>query len=272
MLAIRLRRRPSYAYALLDLALLATLAHTSGGAFSEVRFAFFAIPVLAAMLFGPGATAVTSAAVVTTYLTLALTHPSSDVAQDQQLVFVEVIYLGWTAVAAVLLSGVLTRRAETIANLARTRGRLMVEVLDAEDRERARLANWLHDGAVQNLIVVGQDLGDAERGDLKALPRAREVVGSTVSQLRNVLVELHPGVVAQGGLAPALQIMAEAQARRAAFQVDVTVETAAEDTHDELLLSVAQELLLNVVKHAEANHVQLFVPSSPARHRAGGVR
>jgi len=266
VLTFRRRRRPSYGYLLLDLALLAALAHTSGGALSEVRFAFFAIPVLAAMLFGPRATAVISAALVMTYLTLALANSSSDAAEDQQLVFVEVVYLGWTAVAAILLSGVLTRRAQAIAELARTRGRLMVEVLEAEDRERRRLANWLHDGAVQNLIVIGQDLGDAERGDLTALGRAREVVRSTVSQMRNVLVDLYPGVMAPGGLAPALQVMADAQSRHAAFAVDVTVEAAAEGVHDQLLLSVARELLINVVKHAEASQVQVSV-----RRRQDGI-
>jgi two-component system, NarL family, sensor kinase len=258
VLTVRLQRRASYAYTVMDLGLLTVLAHGSGGAFSEVRFAFFAIPVLAAMLFGARATAVASVAVVAIYLTLALTNRSSAAAEERQLVFVELVYLGWVAVASALLSGVLTRRAETIAALARARGRLMVEVLEAEDRQRRRLANWLHDGAVQDLIVVGQDLGDAERGDLSGLGRAREVVRSTIAQLRNALVDLHPGV-AGAGLAPALQVMGDAQARQAAFDVDVAVEADAEGEHDQLLLSVARELLINVVKHADATHVELSV-------------
>jgi two-component system NarL family sensor kinase len=258
VLTVRLQRRASYAYTAMDLALLTVLAHSSGGAFSEVRFAFFAIPVLAAMIFGARATAVASVAVVAIYLTLALTNRSSAAAEERQLVFVELVYLGWVAVASALLSWVLTRRAETIAALARARGRLMVEVLEAEDRQRRRLANWLHDGAVQDLIVVGQDLGDAERGDAGGLGRAREVVRSTISQLRNALVDLHPGV-AGAGLAPALQVMGDAQARQAAFDVDVTVEADAEGVHDQLLLSVARELLVNVVKHADAAHVELSV-------------
>ena len=258
VLTIRLQRRASYGYTVMDLALLTALAHSSGGAFSEVRFAFFAIPVLAAMLLGTRATAVASVAVIAIYLTLALSTGSSAAAEERQLVFVELVYLGWVAVASVLLSAVLTRRAETIAALARARSRLMVEVLDAEDRQRRRLANWLHDGAVQDLIVVGQDLGDAERGDPTGLGRARAVVRSTISQLRNALVDLHPGV-AGAGLAPALQVMSDAQARQAAFDVDVTVEADAEGVHDQLLLSVARELLINVVKHADATRVELSV-------------
>ncbi len=116
------------------------------------------------MLFRPRATMVTSVAVLAIYLTLALTQPYEGIEQDRQLVYAELVYLVWTVIAAVLLSRVMTRRADTIAALALARARLMADVLAAEDRERRRLANWLHDGAVQNLLVAGQDLAEAERG------------------------------------------------------------------------------------------------------------
>ena len=253
------RRSGLYAVAGLDLVLLGLLAHASGGASSEVRFAFFAIPFLAAMLFRPRATLVTSVAVMAIYLTLALTQPQRAVEQDLQLVYVELVYLAWAVVAAVLLSRVMTRRANTIAELARARGRLMADVLDAEDRERRRLANWLHDGAVQNLLVAGQDLGEADDGDPAALTRARTILRDTIPQLRSVLVDLHPGLLTSEGLAPALQALAEGQARRASFSVAVRVDEATEGINDALLLSLARELLINVVKHAKASAVTVTV-------------
>lgn len=255
----RLGHRWSKVYAALDLIFLAALAHSSGGADSEVRFAFFAIPVLAAMLFRPRATLIASLAVLTTYLTLALTQTTGDIGQDQQLVYVELVYLAWAAIAAVLLSRAMTRRADKIAELARARGRLMADVLDAEDRERRRLANWLHDGAVQNLLVAGQDLGEAEGGDPLALQRARGILRDTIPQLRNVLVDLHPGLLTSTGLAPALRALADAQAQRASFRVEVSVEEAVEGVHDQLLLSLTRELLINVVKHARAREVRVSV-------------
>jgi two-component system NarL family sensor kinase len=263
-LAFPTRRNQSlYVFVGLDLIVLATLAHSSGGAASEVRFAFFAIPVLAAMLFGPRATLLMSIAVVTTYLTLALTQPPDGVTQDQQPFYVELVYLAWAAIAAVLLSKLMTRRAQTIADLARSRGRLTVEVLDAEDRERKRLANWLHDGPVQNLLVVGQDLAEAERGDQAALERARGIVRDTIPQLRNVLTDLHPGLLTSTGLAPALEALATAQAQHASFTVDVSADEGAEGTHDQLLLSLARELLINVGKHAQAKEVRISVSRRP---------
>lgn len=259
VMTLHQRRRPLAAAALVDVIVLAVLAHASGGAYSEVRFAFFAIPVLAAMLFAPRATAVLSVVVVATYLTLSLTHPGGDGVQDRQLLYVEVVYLAWTAVAAALLSSVLTRRASVIAGLAQARGKLMVEVLDAEDRERRRLANWLHDGAVQDLLVAGQDLAEAERGNAAALKRAGEIVRATVPQLRNVLADLHPSLLTGAGLQPALEAVAAVQARSAGFETAIVVEEEAEGLHDQLLLSLARELMINIVKHAQAGHVRISV-------------
>jgi len=259
-LALAGRAAPPAVFGVLDVGLLVILAHASGGAVSQVRFAFFAVPFLAAMLFAPAATALTSAAVVAGYVTLALTLPSGDV--DRQLVFVETIYLSWAGIAAVLLSALLTRRARAINELADVRGRLVAELLDAEDRERRRLADWLHDGAVQNLIVVGQDLHDVERGDRRALARAREVVAATIGELRRGLVALHPGVAAGSGLARALEVMAQSVAHGAAH-ADVAVDAGAEGPHDQLLLSVARELLTNVTKHAGAHTVRVRVRREP---------
>ncbi|HWK30398.1 MAG TPA: ATP-binding protein [Solirubrobacter sp.] len=253
------RLAPGWLYAAADLVLLALLAHASGGAASEVRFAFFALPVLAALLLRPYPTALASVAVVAVYSTLALTHPAGG---ERLLVAVELVYLVWTGVAAVLLSTVLTRRADTIAELARARGVLALEVLEAGERERRRLADWLHDGAVQDLLVVSQDLAEAERGDLDAIARARAIVRDTVPELRSVLVDLHPGLLTTTGLTDAMHALAEAQARRGGFRVTVRVDAGADSRHDQLLLSLARELLLNVIKHAHASAAEVSVTSA----------
>lgn len=258
-LALRTGQGPPAIVAVADLALLASLAVASGGADSEVRFAFFALPVLAALSLDPRATAVASMAIVGTYLALALTRGSGTPGQSQALALVEVVYLAWAATAAIMVSRVLRRRAEAISELIGARARLTAEVLQSEDRERRRLANWLHDGPVQNLIVIGQDLGDAERGDPTGLSRAREVVRSTIAQLRGVLVDLYPVALIGEGLQSALRVMADAQARRAGFEVEVAVDEGASGRDDRLVLSLTRELLTNIVKHAGATHVTIRV-------------
>ena len=64
--------------------------------------------------------------------------------------------------------------------------------------------------------------------------------------------------------------MGDAQAREAGFEVGVSVEPGADGVHDQLLLSVARELLINVVKHADAMKVELSAMIVVnARHRVG---
>ena len=253
------RTQSSYLFAGIQLVILTTLAYSSGGAASEIRFAFFAIPVLTAMLLAPRATLMISIAMVLIYLSLALTEESDVVGHESDVYYVELVYLVWACVAALLLSRLMTRRAGRIAALVRARGRLMVDVLAAEDRERKRLADWLHDGAVQNLLVAGQDLAEAQRGDRSALQRVREIVRDTIPQLRSVLIDLNPGLLTSAGLGPALEALAAAQARHGAYAVDVSVDEAAPSDHDQLLLSLARELLINVGKHAGAQRVRVSV-------------
>ena len=51
-------------------------------------------------------------------------------------------------------------RAAEVARLASDRERLLSEVMDAERRERSRLAESLHDGPMQRFMVIRQDAAD----------------------------------------------------------------------------------------------------------------
>ena len=62
-------------------------------------------------------------------------------------------------------------RAAEVERLASDRERLLTEVVDAESRERARLAESLHDGPMQRLMAVRQDAAD-ERRDTSQLDEA----------------------------------------------------------------------------------------------------
>ena len=166
--------------------------------------------------------------------------------------------------AAVVLSVILTRRAERIDQLAALRGRLVAEALDAEDRERRRLAEALHDEAIQNLLATRQELGEAERGDGQSLRRARVGLDRTVEQLRTAVFELHPYLLEGAGLPAALEAIAAEQGRRGRFRARVRVGPDASSDHDQLILSLARELLVNAAKHAEAREVTVAVARTGA--------
>jgi two-component system, NarL family, sensor kinase len=245
-------------YAGLDLSFICALAYASGGAFSQLRYAFFLLPVGAAFLLNPKGTAGVSVVSVAAYVAIALIHPATGPGRDLEFVLIQAVYLCWMAFAAVLLAQVLTRRADRIAQLATDRRRLVAQSLETEDRERRRLAEALHDHAIQNLLAAQQEL-DNGNSDSNGLSRAREGVDRTLRQLREAAFELHPYALDQAGLAAALQRVADQHGQRGRFSSRVTVSREAVGVHDELIFSVARELLLNVAKHAGAGFVSVGV-------------
>jgi PAS domain S-box-containing protein len=169
------------------------------------------------------------------------------------------------ALAAFLATAIERTRHETeIEALATLRGRLVAENLEAEERVRQRISEQLHDGALQDLLAARQDLVEAEtaREDgLRAemLGYARQGVERAVKRLREAVHALHPVVLQHGGLEAAMQAAADQAARQGSFRAQVTVDPDAAGLRDELVLSVARELLANAAKHAEADVVQVTV-------------
>jgi signal transduction histidine kinase len=153
-------------------------------------------------------------------------------------------------------------RAEVSQERAR---RLALQLLDAEEQERGRLSQALHDESVQNLLVVLQDLREAQHGDPEALVRAEAVVSMTVRQLREVVFELHPVGSAHEGTVGAIRAVADRQARRAGFRHRTSVAEDVRGTQDLLLFSVARELLSNIAKHAAASEVSLSIDKVDGR-------
>jgi two-component system NarL family sensor kinase len=249
-------RVPLALYAALDLAFICALTYYSGGAFSQLRYAFFVLPVAAILLPRPAVTTFASVASVAAYLGVALLHPATSTRQDFEFVFTQALYLTWLGIGAVLVSGLLARRGARIEQLAESRGRLVAEAMDAEDRERRRLAEALHDEAIQNLLAARQDLDGA---DADGLARVQLGLDRTVRQLREAIFDLHPYVLEQAGLEAALRAVAEQQGRRAGFHWTVAVTPAATGAHDELLLSIGRELVTNAARHAGANSLSLVV-------------
>jgi two-component system, NarL family, sensor kinase len=249
-------RAPRRLYPLVDLALLLGLTYTSGGAFSQVRLAFFLLPVGAAFLMSPRGTALWSSISMVSYLGVSLTHPATNRGEDFEFVLSQTLYLAWIGVAAVLLAIVLTRRAHRVGELAAARGRLLAEILGAEERERKRLAEALHDHAIQDLLTAGQDLDDARQGDRDALARARAEVRRSVAELRNAISDLHPYLLEQAGLEAALHSLVERRRRRGT-RWSLHVDSDAIGAHDRLVVSLARELTANAATHAGATEIRV---------------
>jgi two-component system NarL family sensor kinase len=134
--------------------------------------------------------------------------------------------------------------------------------LDAEDRARRSISEALHDGPLQDLLALGHDvtrLRPAAAGDDTHLGRVRDGLARAVSQIREVMLDLHPVQLQVGGLESALRAICSQQAAAGGYACEVRIEPAAAGRRDELVLSLARELLRNVGKHAGARQVTVCV-------------
>ena len=153
----------------------------------------------------------------------------------------------------------LTRLAEQVSRLADDRRQIMADALDADDRTREQISQLLHDEVLQSLLVARQDLARAtpSEGAGEAVRQAGEAIRQAIGELRNAVAALHPVTLAQGGLAAAIRATAEVHARWGGFEVTLDDGAAVGGARDQLIISVARELLGNVAQHAHAGHVTI---------------
>ncbi|HEY1369898.1 MAG TPA: histidine kinase [Gaiellaceae bacterium] len=114
------------------------------------------------------------------------------------------------------------------------RATLMEQILGAEQDERRRLANELHDGAVQSLAGVALMLDAAthfvEEGQLEqasdVLTKALERHRRTISELRDLSFNLEPVVLRDQGFGSAVAALAEQRALEHGIKIDVEADAA----------------------------------------------
>ncbi len=249
-----------------DLAAIVALTYASGGPFSETAMAFFALPILAATRLRPRVTAGWTVLAIAGYAALSVAHPTAGEDQASAHLISQVAYLAWIGAAATLVSHVLHQRNLAIAELAEQRGQLAAHALTAEQRERRRLAEILHDESLPTLSLARQELVDyRQTGRDASFERARATIEETMAQLRGEIFDLHPYVLDYAGLPAALRALADRCAERMGAEITVAVDPAATGHHDELIVVLARELLANAAKHSQASHVAVTVAADVER-------
>jgi signal transduction histidine kinase len=158
--------------------------------------------------------------------------------------------------------------AESQAQLTASRAR----VVAAGDEMRRRLERDLHDGAQQRLVSLALELRAAQGGIPAYLPNLRTEIGQAAEDLTEVVDELreiargiHPAILVESGLGPALRTLA----RRAAVPVDLKVGTRSRypSPLEIAVYYVASEALTNMAKHAGASCAEISL-----EERAGTLR
>lgn len=143
--------------------------------------------------------------------------------------------------------------------------RMATELAQAEQRERRRLADTLHDHLQQYLAAGWMRLsnlqGKVEDPELAgSLEKVLDLVSDSIDISRNLTVELSPPVVQRGSLLKAFQWLADWVEEQYGLPVEVEaleeVDPESEETRN-LVFQCVRELLFNATKHSEADRATI---------------
>ncbi len=134
------------------------------------------------------------------------------------------------------------------------------ELSRAEQRERRKLAQLLHDHLQQLLVGAKLQVKALERlGEAPvahAAHQAAQLLDQAIHDSRSLSHELSPPIIDQKGLAAALHWLASLKEEKHSLLVHVDADEAANPESEDvrvLLFQAVRELLLNVVKHADTD-------------------
>jgi signal transduction histidine kinase len=146
-------------------------------------------------------------------------------------------------------------------------------IVEASDAERRRVERNLHDGAQQRLVALSLALrraqaqlpADAGSELTSTLEGASEQLKTALAELRELAKGIHPAILTEAGLGPALRSLA----REATVPVTVRLDVP-DDLSPPVAAAayfVAAEALANVAKYAEASRVELVAETEGGQLR-----
>jgi signal transduction histidine kinase len=150
--------------------------------------------------------------------------------------------------------------AQARTELAASRARIVA----AADETRRRIERDLHDGTQQRLVTLGLELRAAEaevppdhRELEEAMSHAAEGLSEVLDDLREISRGIHPAILSEGGLAPAMKALA----RRSAIPVelDTHLDARLPESAEVTAYFVASEALANAAKHSGASLARIEV-------------
>ncbi len=140
-------------------------------------------------------------------------------------------------------------------------------IIEAEERERIRIAKDLHDGVGQMVSALKLQMSSLETGvEFKSDDERNRYndmiafVDETVKEVRSVSHSMMPNALIRSGLSSAVREFVQRISSTDQLKVDLEIvglNDRLEQTTETVLFRVLQEIVSNIVKHANANHVTI---------------
>ncbi|MBD2699780.1 sensor histidine kinase [Spirosoma sp. BT702] len=140
-------------------------------------------------------------------------------------------------------------------------------VIEAQEAERRRIAKDLHDGIAQELValklgfnVLQNRLGNVAPAEAQRLEDLSSQLNDSCTEVRNIAHVMMPPTLEQHGLVPSLEMLLRNSLEPVGLQTEFdhfNLPTRLNEKTELGLYRIAQELLNNVLKHAQADKVIL---------------
>jgi signal transduction histidine kinase len=147
------------------------------------------------------------------------------------------------------------------------------KIFKAQEDERKRLAQEIHDDPIQRLAVIASDMqllsknrfNDDLPGMLNKIENTKDMIVSVSQDLRRISLDLRPPILDDFGLIPAIKWLLDN------FKLETTVDTQIEVSGNSFSLSkkvsvnifrIVQESLNNIKRHSKATSVKILVQFS----------
>ncbi|MFT4692170.1 MAG: sensor histidine kinase [Verrucomicrobiia bacterium] len=150
---------------------------------------------------------------------------------------------------------------------------LSSHLMQAQDQERRRIARELHDNSGQSLAAVAMNLTRIEHyvedGPLKLKNLVADTAAlteETSREIRTLSYLLHPPLLEEAGLIPAIEWFAKGFTQRSRIETSVDCSAGFERMDDEIemtLFRIVQECLTNISRHSGSQTAQITMKRKP---------
>ncbi|OSZ79357.1 hypothetical protein CAP35_14185 [Chitinophagaceae bacterium IBVUCB1] len=138
-------------------------------------------------------------------------------------------------------------------------------VMEAEEKERVRIARELHDSLGQMLSAAKMNISAMDsyhQDEAKLVNNATKLIDDSVKEVRNISHNLMPASLMEKGIETALNELAAKINDTGLLQIDLLISTGEQrlDSSAEIAIyRIVQEVVNNMIKHSKANRVEVML-------------